>query len=204
MNWLALRNLVIGFAARGDVDAALLNTLLPLAEDRIFNGMTVQDRFIGGLRLEPMIASVNPFTPGPLPAGSLGVARLSVQIGARWVPMEYRTPTDVSMWEGVTGNSRIYSMRAGAVVVGSATGNTYWLHHYARPASPAADGDENIVMATYPRVYHYALLAEIANWLRSAEMLAQHQSNLIDAMQSAQAADDAAKWGAGPLRTIPG
>lgn len=204
MNWLALRNLVISYAARGDVDAALLNTLLPLAEDRIYNGMTVQGRRISGLRLEPMIASVNPFTIGALPAGSLGVARLSAQIGSRWVPMEFRTPTDISMWEGITGNTRIYSMRAGAVVVGSATGNTYWLHHFARPASPAADGDENIVMQLYPRVYHYALLAEIGNWLRSAELLAQHQGNLIDAMQSAQDADDEAKWGAGPLRTIPG
>jgi hypothetical protein len=204
MNWLALRNLATSYASRGDVDAALLNTLLPLAEDRIYNGMTVQGRRVGGLRLEPMIASVNPFTIGALPATSLGVARLSVQIGGRWVPMEFRTATDISMWEGITGNSRIYTMRAGSVVVGSAAGNTYWLHHYARPATPVADADENIVMALYPRVYHYALMAEIANWLRSAEMLAQHQGNLIDAMQSAQDADDEAKWGAGPLRTIPG
>lgn len=202
MNWLALRDMVTSFAARGDLSPTLQSSLLPLAEERIYSGMVVGGRRIDGLRLQAMLASVNPFTAGALPARSLAIERLSYLNGSRWVPLEYRTSDQLSGAEQQTGSAAGYTVRGGAVVVGPDVTTALWLLHYVRPASPVLDADENVVMAASPRVYLYAMLAEVSNWLRSADMLAQYQGMLVDALQAAQGADEDARRGASPLRIL--
>ena len=202
MNWLALRDMVTSFASRGDLTQALQASLLPLAEERIYSGMMLGGKRIDGLRLQSMLASVNPFTAGPLPARSLAIERLSYLSGARWVPLEYRTSDQLSGAEQQAGSAASYTVRGGSVVVGPDVSTALWLLHYVRPAAPALDADENVVMAASPRVYLYAMLAEVSNWLRSAEMLAQYQGMLVDAMQAAQGADEDARRGSGPLRIV--
>lgn len=202
MNWLQLRNMVSSFASRGDLSAEVQAMLLPLAEERIYSGLVGGGKRIDGLRLQVMLDSVNPFTAGALPTGSLAIERLSHLSGARWVPLEYRTSDQLSGAELQAGGIASYTVRGGAVVVGPNVAGDLWLLHYVRPPAPALDADENVVMAACPRVYLYAMLAEVANWLRSAEMLAQYQGMLVDALQAAQGADDDARRGSVPMRIV--
>lgn len=195
MNFLAIKNAVAGWADRTDL-ATPLALALPMAEERIFNGTAT----VPGLRLLSMLSNVPAFVSGAVPAARfLGVERMTVTVGGYLKTLQFLPPDQFAPYEGQAGEPAYYTVRGTSVIAAPLNGSTFSLWIYTRPATPAADGDENAVMLSSPRVYVYGLLLEIANWLRDAEMAALAETAFRDAMESARLVDERTKQGTGPV-----
>ncbi len=197
MNWGQLKSAVADYLSRGDVTVAspLMTTWLELAEQRIYNGTNR----IPGLRISAMLTTVaSQPLDAALPADLLGVERVSVMRGGRKVPLEFRVSDWLSPLEGAAGQVMYYTIRGGRIVVGASSPITAELLYYAKPATPVADADTNVVLDTLPSVYLWAMVLEAAAWLRDSELLATATPLWADAMEAARNADDAARF-SGPL-----
>ena len=200
MNWGALKTSVSDWASRGDITTSLLGTFLTLTEERIYNGTANKP----GLRVQSMLATDGAFVPGALPAGFLQAERVCRLTGGLKVPLEYRSSDRQALDESVGGAPQTFSIRGNSLILGSTATDTLELLYFAKLATPSADADENAIMLAYPAIYLYGMLIEVATWLRDDQMLAQMTAMFGDAVANAQASDDRARRGNGPLRMVRG
>ena len=197
MNFGQLKTATADYVNRGDLTPAssLMGTFLELAEQRIYNGTNR----IPGLRLSGMLTTV-PAQPldANLPTNLLSIERVSVMRGGRKVPLEFRVSDWLSPFEGQAGQVMYYTVRGGRIIVGASSPITAELLYYARPATPVADADTNVVLDRSPAVYLWAMVLEAAAWARDAELLTTATPLWADSMEAARNADNEARF-SGPL-----
>lgn len=189
MNWGELKAAAIEYINRGDVTASLLTTMLPLVEQRIYNGTEFAGRKVPGLRLMSMLTTVSNQAAGALPSNFISAYRVSRMTGTRPTPLEYRGPIAFARLEGLGTPADIFTIRGGELVLGGTGTSTVELLYFARPTRPVADSDTNVVMSSNDAVYLYGLLWEVSNWLRDSERVSQYAALFIDSMLSAAATD---------------
>lgn len=190
MNWLQLKTAVRDWANRTDLADSLLLTMLELAEQRIYGGRD-------GLRLQSMLVTAT-VTPGALPVRFVQAERVAWLTNGQRVVLQSMPTEAFALYEAQSGSPRFYSIRGNVLLVAPGS-QAVELVYYARPAPLAADTDTQAVLDAYPSVYLYALLAQVGEWLRDAEMVAQYLPMLAAAKKDAQEADDDARRGGTPL-----
>ena len=199
MNWGLLKAAVVDYINRGDITPALMSRMLPIAEQRIFDGTSYTGQVVEGLRLMSMLTEIDPFTVGVLPADFLGAHRVARVSGGRVVQLQYLGPQNFAKLEGQASQSDFYTVRGSTLILAGLQSTQVELLYFARPVSPIADADTNAVMTRAQAVYLYSMLWEVANWLRDKDRAGQYASLFMDAMVSAQKADDSRVSDGGPL-----
>ena len=194
MNWGQLKAAVAAWSNRTDLtaDATILPLMLEMAEQQIFQG----SRNRPGLRLQSMLTTVDPYTPGALPTGLLQIERVSTLILGYRKTLEHVGNDQFARYEGQAGLPEVYTVRGANLVVAPGASTQVQLLYYARPTLFVSDSDTNAIIDAFPGIWLYAMLAEVGNWLKDPEMVAQYRPLLDEAIEGARAQDERMRRGA--------
>lgn len=201
MNYGQLKAAVSAWTNRTNL-TALMPTFLELTEQRIYNGSRINGRDTPALRTSDMLTVVNPFA-GTLPTDWLEIKRLSWFSGTKKVALDYLPLERLSQMESMSGEPAYYSIRGGTVVYGPTFTNTVELIYYARPATPVADGDANILLTNASAIYLQGMLIEAGIYLRDPEMIAGALGEFRSAIIALQDDDDADQHSGAQMRMTP-
>lgn len=200
MNWGQLKAAVAAWSNRTDLtaDATILPLMLEMAEQQIYQG----SRGRPGLRLQSMLTTVDHFTPGGLPATLLQIERVSLLSGGYRKTLDHVGADQIAVMEGQAGAPEVYSVRGSSLIVAPGGATPVQLLYYARPALMVADSDTHSILDTFPGIYLYSMLAEVGNWLKSPEMVAQYRPLFDEAIEGARAQDERMRRGSSAPITI--
>jgi hypothetical protein len=200
VNWAALKAAVTAYANRSDL-VAQMPTFLAMAEQRIYAGSV--ELGVGQMLLSRMLVVVPSFD-GVIPADSVQLDRLTAVAGGRRQQLEFRPLGEITALQAVTGQPAHYSLQGASVVYGPALGSgvTVELLYFARLPTPVADADENWLMASAPAVYLHAMLAEVGQYLRDAELRDSELKLWSEAQRAVMAQDDQDVHSGSQLRIV--
>ena len=180
MNYGDLKAAVAAYAHRTDL-AALYDTFLALAEERIYTGEANSPK----VRAAVMRQTLS-LPDGTRPAGFLEAVKVAPDAQPdrplEYRPMEYMpSPCRAFSWDGAT------------LVLSSDQSFPVDMTFYARLTTPVADSDTNWILTNHPRVYLFALLVEVGMWSKDDALAAQAAANFISAATALNSQERAAE-----------
>ncbi|KPF66118.1 hypothetical protein IP84_17035 [beta proteobacterium AAP99] len=206
MNFGELKTAVARWANRTDL-TPILPTLLELAEQRIYTGMTdANNQVVAPLRLSSMLVNTgprDPVTQSTLPSDFLEAKRVSWYVTSTVKqPMDFLPLERMSLLESTGGRPAYYSLSNTNLVFGPNFTNQYELLYYQRFATPVNDTDANWLLVNASAVYLFSYLMEVATYLRNEDLYQQMRIKYVEAMNSVQNQDDGNKHSGAQLRIV--
>lgn len=200
MNFGQLKAAVSVWANRSDV-IAQLPVFMELAEQRIYFGMKTDGRVIvEPLRISQMLETTGVISTSAntLPAGFLEAKSIKWVTGGRLLPLDY---IPLEKIESTLGAPAYFSLQNQSVVFSPQFDGQYEMLYYKRFDTPVLDGDANWILQNASGVYLFSIMAEIAGgFLRNMELHQLMQAKYVEAMNSLESQDSAAKSSGGQLR----
>lgn len=179
------------YTQRSDA-ASRLEVLLPVAEQRIYNG----EADTPGLRISAMLKTG---TTLALPADWLAMARVTAGRGA----LEFSPYEQFASYANLSGVPSLYSIHGGVLSLApTSVGQTVEYSYYARfPSLDLADpASTNWLTTNAPSVYLNALLVEFARASQDDVLLVKEVGNYKSTVAALMSSDKAAQISGRTLR----
>ena len=133
-----------------------------------------------------------------------------LEVRHMYLDQDVREPIDVvdefakSRFYDISGQPREYTIINGSVLWNPAPDGSYSvnLRYYAKLSDFSADTDTNAVLTTFPALYFYGALKQIALWEGDDEAAGRYEAAFEKELRSIMKREQTARYGSGPLTSV--